>query len=179
MSDRPEYGEYATPEEQAAAAGTPWQPPHPSTRVSADGVPPQQQDRPAPRSSDSIVTLALLALGAYNAFSYVQTGLDLPRSLDAGFAMFGIADRFNGSDAARAVGYAVVAVALIGYVITAVLSVRRMRSGRLSFWVPIVGGLIVTTVLTAMIGIVASSDPALAQWTMAQAATTPSPTSTP
>src|SRR5690606_16253187 len=68
MSERPQYGEYATPEEQRRLAGLPPVDATPEVAVvQAEPAAPAQTAAPAPaRPWDRIITIALLAYGVVN-----------------------------------------------------------------------------------------------------------------
>lgn len=99
-----------------------------------------------PSMADRIITALLLTVGAFGA-------------LQSGFAMFGLgrqfammADVLGVSDftapswlelTGRIAGIAVLAF----YALVLVYSIRRLRSGKLTFWVPLVAGVIVFVIV--------------------------------
>jgi hypothetical protein len=159
---RPEYGEYATPQEQAEALGTTWSPPDPVTVITDEPGGPVEAAPPA-RQGDVFTTLALLALGLYNVLSLATAVIDLPGYLDTFVSQFHLTDGFHGSDAVRPLGWAAAVVLVVGFGLTAWTSVRRLRSGRLAFWVPLAGGAIVLTIVGVVLAIAMASDPALVE----------------
>ena len=146
----PQYGEYATPEEVAELRGPdapplvpaePTPPPPPLGRP-LPGPPPAGHRR-AP-GWDGILTVGLLAFGAYNVLSGVTGFFDLR-------AFLGQVARANGATdyvapaGIQPLGYALAAAWVVLFVIAVVWSLRRMRHGRVAFWVPLLTGVVALT----------------------------------
>lgn len=146
----PRYGEYATPEEVAALRGPDAAPP---ARV--DLPPPPPVGRPIPgvpppghaRSTgwDGIATFALLAFGAYNVVSGIVSFLDM-RGLLAELARSAGIDDFRSPAAAQGIGYVLVVVWAVLFVIAIVWSMRRLQHGRTAFWVPLLIGVVAVSI---------------------------------
>lgn len=160
MSDqRPQYGEYATPEEQRRLAGLPpagaavEQPPAPA---------PAPQARPG--LADRIVTLALLGYGLVNVVITAIAYLDLPSVMDESMAVLGIEGEFTNLAQGRLWGGIAAAVLVTGYALTVWLSLRRLRAGRRSWWVPIVGAFLTMCVVTICIMIPMLGDPVFMEY---------------
>jgi hypothetical protein len=142
----PRYGEYATPEEVAALRGVDAAPP-----PSAHLPPPPPAGRPIPgapppghtRSAgwDGIITFALLAFGAYNVVSNIVSFLDM-RGLLAELARSAGFEGFRAPAASQGIGYALIVVWAVLFVVAVVWSTRRLRHGRIAFWVPLLIGVI-------------------------------------
>jgi len=171
MAERPQYGEYATPEEVAAAFGTPPAPPKhvelppPVAGTAVRAAPPAGVvvDRPWNR----ILTTILIALGAYRTvtsfFSLNSEGDNLATSLESvGFTGFTSIDEIN----QLAMTSAVLQVVFLGLAV--VISMRLLRAGRISFWVPLVAAFICWVVIASLYMGVIVNDPAYATWVESQ-----------
>jgi len=164
MTDQgPRYGELATPEEQRIAAGLPpvsgMPAPEPIEKA-PDAVPAS-----APRSSaDRIATIALLAYGLFNVVTTGMSYLDLPTVLNEAMKILGIDGEFTDYAQGRLWGTIAAIVLAVGWTLTAVLSVRRLRRGRITWWVPLVGA-VVTSILTSIcVMIPMMGDPAFIEY---------------
>lgn len=144
---RPQYGEYAPP------GYVPPVPAHP--------IEPVRQSEPAgvkretPRW-DRILTIALLGVGAFGAYTGIMDGLFLHDRLTQVFEMQGL-DDFSGQTAVAGV-VIWVSHALL-YLVAIVLSVRRLRAGRSAFWVPLVCGVVAALIFTTAAVAAIISDP--------------------
>ena len=171
MAERPQYGEYATPEEVAAAYGTPPAPPKPAELpppVAGTAV------RAAPpagvvveRSWNRILTTILIALGAYRTvtsfFSLNSEGDNLAASLESvGYTGFTSIAEIND----LAMTSAVLQVVFLGLAV--VISLRLLRAGRISFWVPLVAAVICWVIIASLYMGVIVNDPAYATWVESQ-----------
>lgn len=170
---RPQYGEYATPEQQRVAAGLP-----PIESVQMEAAQVEQPDAqsgaaaaashpvadteaaPAPRRADRIATIALLAYGLINVVFTAGSYLDLPSVLDRTLELLGIAGEFANYTQGRLWGGIAAAVLMIGWLITAVVAMRRLRTGKLSWWVPLVGAAATLFVTSLCVMVPMLSDPA-------------------
>ena len=157
---RPRYGEYAppgwvSPVEPVAVA-------EPVPTAGGTGRPASvaasSTTRPGSRA-DRIVTMVLFGLGAYNVVVAVLGASTFAVSLlallrDRGFPV----DDFTAQDALQRVGVlsAVLAVAL--FVLAVVVARRRLRAGRLAFWVPLVAGVVFTLVQAVAVAAVVMGD---------------------
>lgn len=172
MTDqRPQYGEFATPEEQRRLAGLPpldqvvETPPEMHDRVAlpapAAEVVPAAVPAPAqPRRWDRIVTIALLAYGLINVFMTGLSYLDLPTVMNGSMKILGIPGEFTNFAQAKLWGTIAAVLLVIGWVITAVLAVRRLRSGKLTWWIPLVGAAVTTIIVSICITVPMMGDPA-------------------
>lgn len=156
---RPEYGEYATPEQVAEARGPvpleetlavretpaastptadasrptspPLPPPAPGTQTSA--TPPR---RAAPRW-DVPITVTLIVLALVNTLSSVPSYLDLASALNQAGRVSGMGDVTFGA-AASAGGIALLVIDSVVLLATIGLAWRRYRAGKRAAWVPII-----------------------------------------
>src|SRR5690606_9961062 len=97
---------------------------------------------PAPlagRRVGRMVTAMLLGIGLVNVLYSIPGFLDLSTTLDQSLKMLGMEGSFSNFAAAKTWGAVGLVVMLAGYALTAWLSVRRIRQGRSSWWLPLVG----------------------------------------
>jgi len=172
--DRPQYGEYATPEQQRAAAGLP--PVEPETQTPAVPSAPAGAAASAPAASasapsqakpasrmDRIITAALLGVGLVNVLGSIPGFLDLSSTMDRTLQVMGLDGEFTNFAAARVWGPTAAVVMLAGYVVTAWLGFRRVRRGRIAWWVPLLGFVITMAIVSVCISVPMLGDPAFTQ----------------
>lgn len=169
---RPEYGEYATPEEQAEAMGTPTAPDVPAAAV--DYPPPAVTDSAAPAATaagpgkprrwDLVISMTLIIFGVYVTISGLSTYSDLAASLTQIYGMYGYDGTYPNSDQARVIGTALNVINPVLLVLTIWLTYRRTRLGRISFWIPLVAGVVSTVVSTILLMVLLFADPAFVQF---------------
>ncbi|WP_230108125.1 DUF6264 family protein [Microbacterium foliorum] len=171
MTDqRPQYGEIATIEEQRRAAGLPpldeVPPPTPSDSVPAAGARPgdpmtgSRPDAPRRRPVDRLVTIALLAYGLVNVVVTGLSYLDFPTAMNQMMSALGVDGEFTNFAQGKLWGTIASIVLVAGWSLTALLSVRRLRSGKVSWWVPLAGGAITLLVASICAAIPLMNDPA-------------------
>lgn len=168
---RPAYGEYATPEEQRARISRPGPaavPAHVTAQSLPESVPviePAEASPVAPRwPADRVVTLILLAIGAFNVVSSVFSYLDLAAGIDGAMDVMGVPGEFTKFDAARTWGAIAAVVLVSGYLLTLVWSLNRMRAGRLSWWIPLLGAVVTFVIVSACVAVPLVGDPAFAEY---------------
>ncbi|WJS89756.1 DUF6264 family protein [Microbacterium testaceum] len=167
---RPQYGEYATPEEQRARIRRPE-----VTEALEAGVAPQPEPvalsssaaKPAPMpvpttrggQIDRIVTFGLLIYGLFSVVTSIIQLLNFPEYANNFARVFRVDATFTNLTAGYLWGAAAAAVTGIGWLLTATFTWRSMKRGRISFWIPIVGALI-STIIAAVLSLIGmSSDP--------------------
>ncbi|MCK3770328.1 DUF6264 family protein [Microbacterium aerolatum] len=174
MSDRPQYGEYATPEEQRRLAGLPpldavAEAPvatsapatsAPSASAAAASAPAATAQKPAGRPWDRIITIALLAYGVVNVFMSGMSYLDLPTVMNESMRILGVEGEFSNFAQAKVWGTVAAIVLVIGWVVTAWLSMRRLRTGKVTWWLPLAGAAATMIVASVCITIPMMGDPA-------------------
>lgn len=166
---RPQYGEYATPEEQRARIQEPapaqLEPIAPiMTDAPADGIPSgpvvaERRQHPV----DRIVTFALLAYGLVNVITSVPAFLDYETYAETMLAMMGVDVQLSDPAAGKAWGIAAALVLAIGWCATAALSVWSMRRSRVTWWIPVVGGIVFIFITGALMAVPLMNDPAVWQ----------------
>lgn len=151
MTDqRPQYGEMATVEEQRRAAGLP-----PITDVSPVEVAPASEPdaarEPSVRSRpvDRFVTIALLAYGLINVVMTGLSYLDFSTTMNEMMSVLGVDGEFTNFAQGKLWGTIAAIVLAAGWSLTAFLSIRRLRTGKASWWVPLAGAAV--TLLVASI----------------------------
>lgn len=185
---RPRYGEYAPegwvnpvpPAEAAPPAGQGEAPPPGQQPASWSQHPQQGQGaggaRPYPgpaatapvlstgRRVDRVATFVLLGLAGYNVISNLLLVSGFSRSLLSAFTAAGYpVDDFTGQAALQQAGGAIAIVSLVVFVPMIVLTVRRLRAGKISSWVPLTAGAVVTIVQMVLVLSVFLGDAAFVQ----------------
>jgi hypothetical protein len=172
----PEYGEYASPEQQAAAMGVVPDPviaPPPTVAAVAPPV-------LAPRRWDLVISLALIAIGAYATLSSIGQYADLAGLLNSVHGVYGYDGSYPDPALANGIGLGLNIIQPVALVLVIWLTMRRLRSGRIAFWIPLVVGAIVSVLLVIGFAIVLTQDPGfLAYFEGIITGTTPLPTPTP
>ncbi|MBD3942355.1 hypothetical protein IF188_11660 [Microbacterium sp. NEAU-LLC] len=173
---RPQYGEYASPEEQRARIQQPapeWQqpvtPPTPVVTDAADAGIPSAAPRaervvgaaPRPRTVDRVVTIALLVYGLFNVVTSIPSFLDYAAYADTMFTVLGLDVTLSDPAAGRPYGIAAAVVLAAGWLATALVSLWSMRRGRLTWWIPLSAGILFTFVTGILLAIPLMSDPAV------------------
>jgi len=160
---RPQYGEYATPEEQRARIRRPE-----VTEALEAGEKPVPAASPVPAApqpvrrgpfADRVATFGLLIYGLVNVVATIVQLLDFPRFVEDAFRPLGVEASFTNLTAGYVWGAVAAAVFGIGWLVTAVATVRRLRRGRISFWVPLVGFVVVTMLGSLCLIVPLSGDP--------------------
>jgi len=163
---RPAFGEYATPEEQSRRAGRPLPPPvvhTPPTAPSAvQPVTPAEAagERPA-HPVDRMASIALLAYGLWNVITTVLTYLNPSSLLTTLMQTMGISGTFSNYEQARTWGIVAGVVLIVGWIATAAWSVARLRRGRLTWWLPVAGGIVFGMLAAFCLTVPFFTDPAV------------------
>ncbi|MET2009974.1 DUF6264 family protein [Microbacterium chocolatum] len=171
MSDerpRPQFGEYASDEEQRARI----QQPEVTERLAAGVAPADATPTPAPASRvtspagrgrlvDRIVAFALLAYGLVNVVSAAPALVDYAAYMTSVFELMGVSAEVADPEAGRPWGVAAAIVLVGGWLLTAFLTWRNMRRGRLSWWIPLVGGVAFSLTAGVLVMVPLMSDAAL------------------
>ena len=187
---RPQYGEYATPEEQRARIKQP-----DASRALEDGSRADSASRRrSPRRSrssprrvgrrrhparsrslttdtsdqavrrrnlDRVVTWMLLGYGLFTVVTQIPSYLDYAGFASSFFSILGVNVTLTDPAGAQAWGIAAAVVLGVGWLLTAVLSWLRMRSGHRGWWVPLVGGIVFTFAAACLMIVPLMNDPAV------------------
>lgn len=165
---RPQYGEYATPEEQRARIRQPdatsaletGRPAIPAAEA-APAAPAAVGAPPRPRTVDRIATIALLAYGLFTVVSSFPAFLDYGAYAETMFAVMGVDAELADPAAGRPWGIAAALVLAVGWIATALLSWRSLRRGRLTWWIPLVAGAVFTFAAGMLMIVPLMNDPAV------------------
>ncbi|MGL3149683.1 DUF6264 family protein [Microbacterium sp. A82] len=164
IDERPQYGEYATPEEQRRLAGLP-----PMDAVdevpTAESAASQETSTPAPtvtapRRWDRILTIALVAYGLVSVIINTVAYLDLSSMMNDSMEIIGIEGDFTNFAQAKVWGTIAAFVLVVGWMLTAWLSFKRLRTGKLTWWVPLVGAAVTMIIVSLCIAVPMMGDPA-------------------
>lgn len=159
--DRPQYGEYASPEEQRARSGLPPLGAEPTASAPAPAAPVRPAGRTAPaRRTGRFVTLVLLGFGLVNVLSSIPQFVNMSSTLTESMKLLGIDGEFTNYAAARTWGVVAVVILLVGYAATVWLSLRQLKRDKPAWWIPLVGFVVTMSLVSACISIVMFSDPA-------------------
>jgi hypothetical protein len=172
---RPQYGEYASPEQQAAASGTPYRPhvhaapPHgqapapiapPPGHDTRIGAPPVQ----ANRRWDFVLSSLLLGYGLFIVLFGSSQYTDLAGLINTQLYAPQKIGTFAATPLSAQLGVVIIVSQAVLYLITAVLTVLRLRAGRIAFWIPIVGATLSGIVSATCILVLILPDPAYQAW---------------
>lgn len=163
MTDqRPQYGEYATPDEQRRLAGLPPLDAAPAAAPVTEQPAPAEPVRSIAKARpwDRIITIALLAYGLVNVIMTGLSYLDLPTVMNESMRILGIDGEFTNFAQGRLWGTTAAVLLVVGWAITAWLSLRRLRTGKLTWWVPLVGAAATMLIVSICIMVPMLGDPA-------------------
>lgn len=138
----PEYGEYATPEQQAAAMGRVYVPPEQlaAEQAIAEHTMTQVTVARPPNYANRFLTVFLLALGAVTMIEmipfYFNYASLFKGQVALGFGSITVPSSVDGA------GIPTLIANVVLYGASAVLSVIALRRGRLSFYIPIAGAVL-------------------------------------
>jgi len=170
---RPQYGEYATPEEQRARIRQPVEPSAPDAARPPAPATPGRATTPAPatvaaapaatrpRYVDRVVTFALLAYGLVTVIGSIPAAADYTQFAATFFEALGVEQTLSDPAGARGWGLASALVLGLGWLLTLAVSWRSVRAGRLSFWIPLVGGVVFNGISSVLLVVPLASDPAV------------------
>lgn len=164
---RPQYGEYASAQEQAKIIANSL-PPLPAVLQPKDAIAPPAAAPPtaaavAPavrprRRWDLVLSIGLLTYAAVTIVTGFAQYSDLPGLLNQIYAQQGIGT-FAGTGFAATAGFAINASNLVIYAIVLPLTVRQLRGNRLAFWIPLSGGVLAGIITGSLVIAVMLNDP--------------------
>ncbi|WP_447912372.1 DUF6264 family protein [Microbacterium phyllosphaerae] len=164
MTDqRPQYGEIATLEEQRKAAGLPpldEMPPAAAAVAPASAPASGGAAAARPRPVDRFITIALLAYGLINVVMTGLSYLDFPTAMNEMMKVLGVDGEFTNFAQGKVWGTVAAIVLAAGWSLTAFFSIRRLRSGKASWWVPLAGAAVTLLVASICAAIPLMNDPA-------------------
>ncbi|HEX4057511.1 MAG TPA: DUF6264 family protein [Galbitalea sp.] len=140
---RPEYGEYATPEQQAAAMGRPYISPveHAATEQAAREAMSQVVVARPTGYANRFFTVFLLGLGILTLIERIPTYFSYASSFKGSlaatqFASIKVPSSLDGAGVPTLIANIVLLVA------TAIVSIWVLRRGHASFYIPIIGAIL-------------------------------------
>ncbi|MFJ4039292.1 DUF6264 family protein [Microbacterium sp. NPDC090007] len=164
---RPQYGEYASPEEQRARIQRPE-----VTEALDAGVAPQPSVEPTPAPAagtasarvrgprwDRILTFGLLVYGLVSSVSTIVQLLDFPNYAESAARILGSEASYTNLSAGYVWGAAAALAYGVGWLVTALLTWRRLGRGRVAFWVPLVGFAATAAIAAVCVTIALTADP--------------------
>jgi len=175
---RPQYGEYATPEEQRARIQQPDATGIPAPGLGGAGVgsaaaapyAPHPPTGPATtaaaqptRRADRIITFALLAYGLITVVTSVPQMLDFAGFAETWMDLVGISATFTNVAEGQTWGRVAAAVFAGGWILTALLSWRSLSRRRVSWWIPLVGAIVTFVAASVCLVVPLLGDPAVAE----------------
>jgi len=105
------------------------------------------------------LTVGLLAFGAASVLAEFATIANLGASIGELYRLQGIGAVFGAEELADRLGFVVNVIRVAALIWAFVESIRRIRSGRLAFWVPLVAGVVATFAFAAVMIALVGSDP--------------------
>lgn len=159
---RPQYGEYATPEQQRAAIRQP----EPTAPASVDAPHPPTAPattvaaRPT-RTADRIITVALLVYGLVTVVSAIPQLVDFTAFAKTWMEVAGVEGEFTNTAQGALWGGVGATVFAVGWVLTAVLSWWSLARGRVSWWIPLVGAIVTFVIVSICLVVPLFGDPGL------------------
>jgi hypothetical protein len=112
-----------------------------------------------PRTVDRIVTFALLGYGLFNVLTSIPAFTEYSTYANTLLEIMGVDAEFTG--AGRGWGLAAAFVLGLGWLLTATLTWLNLRRGRITWWIPLVGGVVFTLTASALMMVPLFSDPAI------------------
>lgn len=158
------------PEQQAGQAVQPGQQPQPGQHPAMfQAQPGSPYGTKKPRRADRIITVILLVIGGYFALSMAlslsQLGLEFSKIADG----LGL-DSYSPSPALKTTGTVGAILVLAIYALVLIFSIRRMRSGKLTFWAPLAAGALAWIIFFVLFTVGLNQSPELWQELMRIAA---------
>jgi hypothetical protein len=156
----PKYGQYA-PIPPALAESVP---------APSPAAPSSDRVAPARRTWDTAMTTLFLLLGVADVVTGFSTFANLAEGLRAAYAAQGY-PAFTSEALATTMGLAlnIARITILG--VTILVSLLRIRAGKIAIWVPIAGAVLAGIVVIVGLLVVIMQDPALAEYV--QRTTTP------
>lgn len=172
----PRYGEYASPEQAAAAVQQPAAPVYQQpTYPQAYGQQPYGQpaygqqpyygqvpagQRPL-RIGDVIVSVILLVIGFFSVLITILSSFTLNDQMEVLYEDYGITESYSaGAGGAIAAAVLIISHVLL-FALAVIFTIPLIRRRKLSFWVPLVAGAIASVVFFATFVVLIMADPNL------------------
>ncbi|MCK6081086.1 hypothetical protein KZX37_10340 [Microbacterium sp. EYE_5] len=162
---QPQYGEYATPEQQRAAIRQPSPEPAPTASVEHPHPPTAPATTVAARPTrlaDRIITVALLAYGLVTVVGAIPQLIDFSAFAEDWMRVAGIDGTFTNTAQGRLWGGIGAAVFAGGWLLTAALSWWSLSRRRLTWWIPLVGAIVTFLIASFCLVVPLVGDPGVA-----------------
>jgi hypothetical protein len=173
---RPQFGEYATPDQQRDAIKVPLSDHEsipvesqvsPTSHISVQGAsraePSAIGTQVRPSAGDRFATVLLLAIGLITVLMTIPALSNLPAAIAPTFVQLGVGT-FTADDFARSMGWGALIAEIVLWVLALVLSLRALRRGKRAWWIPLVFGVLANIVVFAAIAIAMTADPAFTDY---------------
>ena len=134
--------------------------PSPRPRCSPTSSPPTRAARPS-RTADRVITLILLAYGLVTVASAIPQLWHFAAFAGSWMDLAGIDGTFTNTAQGDLWGRIGVGVFVVGWLVTAALSVRAIARGKLAWWIPLVGAIVTFIVVSVCLTVPLLGDPAL------------------
>ncbi len=163
---RPQFGEYATPDEQRKAIKVPLEDDEPvpvESHVSPSShISVQTPARKAP-GGDRFATVLLLGIGLVTILISLSALVDLPDAISAAFAQMEVGD-FTSTGLAATMGWTAIVIEVVLWGLALWLSLRALGRGKTAWWIPLVFGVIANVAVFVCIAIAMAGDPSFAEY---------------
>ncbi|WP_322411865.1 DUF6264 family protein [Microbacterium invictum] len=170
---RPQYGEYATPEEQRARIQQPDVTVALETGASPSDAAADAPAQPTPKEAapdviamrrrffDRVLTIALLVYAVLSVATSIPALVDYTGYVQTLFEFMGITEAPAATVDGRPWGIAASLVLGVGLLLTATVSWMMLQRGKVAFWVPIAGGVVFNLLSGVLLMVPLLSAPAL------------------
>ncbi|MDX2375797.1 DUF6264 family protein [Microbacterium sp. LRZ72] len=171
----PQFGEYATPEQQRERIQQPdasWaidsgnapddaERTAPAAAVAADErrEPAGRVISPRTRMVDRVLTIGLLVYGLFTVLTTIPALTDYGTYSETLLEMLGVDAEVADPAAGQPWAIAAALVLGLGWLITAAASWGWLRRGHMSFWIPLVGGVLFTAISSVLLIVPLMNDP--------------------
>lgn len=169
LRPRPQYGEYATPQDQAQAiAGS--HPPLPEALVGHPSVaavrPPSAPvvSRTKYRRWDLVLTAVLLGYGAVNVLSQLFLDSNLTSVLRQIYSTQGIGE-YSPTSLATTLAIVLNVITALLFVATLLVTMAQLHRGRIAFYIPLIGGAIALILAIVFVSVLLAGDPTFLAYT--------------
>lgn len=106
----------------------------------------------------------LLAYGLVTVIMSAISYLDVASVMNESMRMLGIDGEFTNYAQGKIWGIVAGVVLIVGWMLTAAISVLRLRARRLTWWVPVVGAVVFALLAAAALTVPMFGDPAFADY---------------
>lgn len=181
---RPQYGEYASPEEQARAIGIPLK--H-ASHTASPAAPAERSDRKSEhsgravqhpevagpdavdfesvarvkRSRDTVITVLLLVVGLVWVLLSAPETSDLAGTLNRTYLLQGYTGHYGPVALASTLGLVINISSLVLWGVTCAVSIVVLRRHRRAFYIPLIGAVVSGLVVIALTLVAMVNDPGL------------------